>query len=163
MPADSFDTDNWLEGGVTTDEPADALTADKAALAAITGLTPRAIDRLRRDGLPTLPLRKGAPLAFHVPAVVQWLLARDGDSMDGAKRRMTEATARKREVEAARLEGRFVDIETVESVIRDQVAKLQSELAAIPARLPVAVRALAAAEIQAAVNRLAFDGVNPDA
>src|ERR1043166_3324945 len=97
-------TDDWLEGG---DDPT---ITDRAGLAALTGLAPKEIDRALREGLPTLPRKRGVPTKFSVPAVVQWLLAQQGDSLESAKRRSLQATARKREVEAGRMEGELIPL-----------------------------------------------------
>jgi len=146
------DQDEWLEGGPA----ADSAIVDKHGLAALTGFSLAEIDRLMRVGLPISgERRRGAAMRFSVPAAVQWLIARQGDPMDEAKRRSIEATARKREAEASKLEDRFIDIEIIEAAIKDGVAKFQAELQSIPARLPPEVRELVKAEITGAINRLA--------
>lgn len=147
------DDDNWLEG----DGPAtDPTVVDKHGLATFLGMTLKDIDRLLRDGLPIHgERRRGAAARFRVPAVVQWLLARRADPMDAAKRRSIEAVARKREAEAGKLEDRFVEIDVVESAIKDGVAKFQAELMSIPARCPPDVRDVVKVEIAGAINRLA--------
>jgi phage terminase Nu1 subunit (DNA packaging protein) len=149
MPGD----DDWLEGN-----SGPALIVDRADLAVLLGLAPKEIDRLIRDGLPTHGARRrGQPLMFKVPEVVRWLLSRGGDTLEEAKRKQALATARKREVEAGRMEGEYVLLKTVVRIIRDEVEKLRSELLTIPLRLPAEVRAAARAEVEGAINRLSFD------
>lgn len=134
----------------------DSTMADKYGLARFTGLTLKDIDAAVRDGLPTHgERRKGAPLQFSVPECVQWLLARNDDPLASAKRRQAEAVARKRESEAARIDGTFVEMEIVTAAIKDNVARFQSELESIPAKCPPDSRDLVRIEINAAVNRLA--------
>lgn len=147
---------DWLEG-----LPVDPTVTDKHGLAAMLGVAPKDVDRMIREGLPTFGERtRGAALQFRVPDCVRWLVGQQGDALSAAKLRQMEATAAKREAEAARIEGRFVDIAVVEDVIRDQVARLQGELLAIPERLPPDAREAARAEIHGAINRLAFERLN---
>lgn len=166
MTRNTADDDSWLEGaplrprggrGKPTDAPdADSTIADKAGLARFLGVPPKEIDKLLREGLPVHgERRRGVPAQFSVPACVQWLLARNGDTIEAAKRRQALAVARKREAEAGRLEDQFIRIEIIEATIRDSVAKFQAELESIPARLPPEVRDAVTAEIHGAINRLA--------
>jgi phage terminase Nu1 subunit (DNA packaging protein) len=143
---------DWLEG-----QQSDPTVTDKHGLATMLGFAPKDVDRFIREGLPVRGDRKrGQTLQFSIPAAAQWLLAQAGDTLEFQKRRMTTALARKREAEAAKLEGGVVDIDLVESVIRDQVAKYQAEFESIPARVPPEVRELVRAEIHGVINRLAF-------
>src|SRR5207237_691514 len=78
---------------------------------------------------------RGMARQFRRPDVVQSLLRKqeqDGDTLESAKRKERAAMARRREIEADRLEGRLVDIAEIEATITDQIQKLQSELLAIP-------------------------------
>lgn len=127
----------------------DALIVDRQRLSALTGFPPKDIDRLRREGMPVHGRGR-----FNVPDCVQWLCGQQGDALEAAKRRQMEAVARKREVEAGKLESRFVEVEEVEAAIADGVAKLQAELLAIPARLPAEFREAVRIEIKGAINRL---------
>ena len=160
------DDDSWLEGVPSprgggrrkTADPAEADPAvtDKPGLAKLLGAAPKEIDKMIRDGLPVHGERsRGVPIQFSVPACVQWMLARAGDSEAATKRRIDLAVARKREAEAGKLEDDFIETKIVETAIRDAVAKFQAELQAIPARLPPEVRELAKVEINGAINRLA--------
>jgi phage terminase Nu1 subunit (DNA packaging protein) len=166
MTRDANDDDDWLEGasprprggrGKATDAlDADPTITDKTGLARFLGVAPKDVDRMLREGLPIRgERRRGVPAQFLVPACVQWMLARNGDTIEAAKRRQALAVARKREAEAGKLEDEFVRVEVVEATIRDSVAKFQAELESIPARLPAEVRDTVKTEIHAAINRLA--------
>jgi hypothetical protein len=139
--------DDWLEGGA-------ANVISKREFCEMTGLAPKDVDRAVRDGMPVVGAR---PQRFRLPDAVPWLLALGRDELEAVKRRAASATARKREAEAAKIEGQVVDIELVESVIRDQVAKLQSELMALHARVPAECREVVKAEITGAINRMSFE------
>jgi phage terminase Nu1 subunit (DNA packaging protein) len=135
-----------------------AVIVDKHGLSAMTGLTPKEIDAATREGMPVHGERsRGKAIRYSVPACVQWLLERAGDSIVTAKRRQMEATARKREAEAGRLESSLVDIETVEAAIRDGVAAWRSELLSVPARVPPEARTAVEIELRAVINRLAVE------
>lgn len=140
---------------------ADPTVVDKHGLAAFLGMSLKDIDRMLREGLPIHGARRrGVAVRFRVPDCAQWMLARVGASAEATKRRIELATARKRESEANKLDDLFVEIAEVETAIKDNVARFQSELEAIPMRLPAEVRDVAQAEIDAAVNRLAA-GLRP--
>lgn len=152
--------DDWLEGGAD-DDAGPGLIVDRHELGALTGFAPKEIDRLLREGLPTLPRSRGVPTTFRVPDVIQWIMRRqedDGDTLDAAKRRERAAMARKRELEVAELERTRVPIDDVLAAITDGMARLQSEIGAIPNRLVVApeVRDAVRAEIAAAFSRLSI-------
>jgi hypothetical protein len=153
--------DAWLEGGAADIDPT---ITDRHGLSVMIGIAPKDIDRALRDGMPTHGRReRGTPLQFSVPACVQWLLRKQdqgGATLEGAKHRERAAMARRREIEADKLEGRLVSIDEVEAAITDQVQKLQSELLAIPVRLvaPSEIRDAVKAEIVAAVGRLTVAG-----
>jgi phage terminase Nu1 subunit (DNA packaging protein) len=146
---DTYD-DYDFEGGP-------ALIVSKRDLATLFGMVPKDIEAYVREGMPvhSKQRRSGSALKLCVPDCVQWLLRHGADPLDDAKRRSLEANARKREVEAAKMESKYVAVETVEEVIRDQVATFQSELQSLPARCPVDVRELVKLEVNAAINRLA--------
>src|SRR5690242_1995228 len=87
--------DGWLEAG---DSASDPLVVDKLALAAATGLTPKQIERHTADGMPTCgERRRGMPLQYRLPDVIQWLL-RD-DSLADAKARERAAAAGLKELQ----------------------------------------------------------------
>lgn len=131
---------------------------DKHRLSDLTGLTLKQIDVATRDGMPTHGERaRGRSVMYRVPDCVQWLLERAGNAMEAAKQRQLEAVARKREAEASKMEGRLVDIETVEAAIRDGVAAWRSELLSLPARLPAEMQPAAKVEIESLINRLAIE------
>ena len=133
----------------------DATVVDKYGLASFTGLTIKQIDAALKDGLPTHgERRKGAALKFSVPEVVQWLLDKNEDPMQAAKRRQALAIADKREAEAKKITGTYVELETVTAAIRDNVAKMQSELRGIAPKCPPDIRDFVDSEVNAAINRL---------
>jgi phage terminase Nu1 subunit (DNA packaging protein) len=132
----------------------------KHGLAKVTGLTIEDLDTLVRKGCPTHGERKrGAQLVFDIRTAVPWIIGtlREAEGIEGAKQRQAMATARKREAEAEKLEGRLVDIETVEAAIRDGVAAWRSTFLAIPTRVPPEAREAVQGEIESAINSLAVD------
>ena len=145
------DDDAWLEGDGD-------LIFDKHALARCTGLSLKQIEHATRDGMPVHgKQRRGAPTRFRLPDVVQWLVTQSTDPLTSAKIAQAKAVARKREIEVAQLESRFADIDEVTKANADHVAKLQSDLLAIPARLAVSaeIQKLVRDGIVEAINRLA--------
>lgn len=137
----------------------DALKIDglsKAELATATGFTLNEITDFCRDGMPGVAGKsRGASWKFNLPAAVQWIVKRNADPLDMAKRESMQAVARKRRVEADKLESKLVEMKMVKDLIADHIAKLQSDFLQIPARLPVEVQDAARAEITAAINRFA--------
>lgn len=152
---DAFE-DTEFEGGSDDDS---GLVVRKHGLARVTGLTIRDIDRHCRDGLPIHGERKrGAQLTFHVPTVVQWLLAQArqaSTALEDARVRQAEATARRAEVQADKIEGDLVPLETVAAAARDAAAVWRGELLSLPARCPVKAQPIVKAEVEKLVNAIA--------
>lgn len=144
------DDDAWLEGGPLNDDPT---IVDKHGLAAMLGEPVKVVPRYVKNGMPLFRKGKpGQPDQFRVPDCVKWL--RTGTPIEEAKRRQAEAVARKREAEAARLEGESITVAEAEEVIRDGYAKVQARLLLIPPRFPEQRETLES-EILAAINDLA--------
>src|SRR5262245_47427386 len=119
--------DEWLEG-------ADPLVFDKHGLATATGLTVKEIERHTVDGMPTEgERRRGAALRYRLPDVIQWLLR--GDTLADAKTRERAAAAGLKELQLAERRGELIPVSDVARVVTDEVARVQSELMTIPARL----------------------------
>lgn len=154
----SRDPDDFMGDSESGPDADDLTVMGKLELSAMTGLLPKDIDKLLREGLPTYGERgKGKAVKFNCPDVVRWLLTRQGGSIETAKRRREEATARKREAEANNLEGSHVRLDLVEELIKAGMVALRAELLSIPARLPVNVRGAVQAEIESAINRFKID------
>ena len=132
---------------------------DKHELAAITGLTLGEIEQALRDGMPVHGKRvRGAPIQFWLPEAVRWLLRQaGGDTLVVAKQRERVAIARIKEIEADRLEGRMVALDGILHAVTENVARLQTALMGIPARLTVApdVREKVRTELVTIINELA--------
>lgn len=123
---------------------------NKAQLVAATGLTLNQISKLTGDGMPGVaPKSRGGEWSFDLAPVVQWLRDQSTDSIDDARRANLQATARKRAVEADKIEGKLVEIELAERVLADAAEKFRAEV------LEAATCPKCRERIQGAVNRLA--------
>ena len=151
----SADEDDWLEHGIDADDEP-SLIVDRFQLEALLGITPRDVERWTKDGMPVHGKRaRGVASKYRVPDCVQWLLAQASDGMQAAKRRQIDVTTKKREAEIKQLESSVVDIDVVEAVLRDAVARFQNELETLPARVPLDCRDDVRKIVTAAINRLA--------
>lgn len=151
----------WLEGGLE----ADPTLTDKHGIARMIGVTVKAVDRYVRDGMPIHGERKrGAALEFRVPHCVQWLVRKNANPIEEAKRRQAEAVARKREAEAGRIEGELVEIAAVQKQLATHIAELQNEFMSVAARagLPPDMAEVVRGEIIRSINKFA-NAVTPDA
>jgi phage terminase Nu1 subunit (DNA packaging protein) len=156
---DDFDFDKPAKPVAASAQNDRDLAVDKHELAAITGLTLGEIEQALRDGMPVHGKRlRGAPIQFWLPEAMRWLLRQaGGDTLIMAKQRERAAVARIKEMEADRMEGRMVALDDILHAVTENVARLQTALMGIPARLTVApdVREKVRAELVTIVNELA--------
>jgi phage terminase Nu1 subunit (DNA packaging protein) len=149
------DDDDWLEGGAADEtlvpngdkgsgELVPVALATKAQLAAVTGLTITAIDRLVRDGAPVA--RRGASrkegLRFDLPAFIGWYVERvasrraaAGDSFVSAKERGAVALATIRELEIAEKQKTLIGVADVASWIEKRHGEFRSAVLGLPSQV----------------------------
>ena len=139
----------WMEGPAAAGA---AAPLDKQELARLIGFPPKAIERWICEGCPTRGAKRS--LRFVVADVVRWLVEGEADALKDARTRQAAALARKNELAVAQLEGRLVDINEIAAANRDRMARLQSDLLAIPARCPGDVQKTVREAIIEFVNRM---------
>lgn len=110
----------------------------KAELAKILGKDEKTIFRWLKEGMPVEKQgARGTPSKFDTQKVIEWLISRsnNGKEMDAAKLRLTEAQARKAELEADVLEGTLIPQEKVKATWTKMIASMRSRILALPSRL----------------------------
>jgi phage terminase Nu1 subunit (DNA packaging protein) len=138
----TFETDDWLDGG---DAPAVVPVRDatKREIADATAYTLTKIDALTRNGMPsraTASKRDG--LRYDLPAVIEWIAEHRaaqrggaGDTSQGAKRRLSIAQARLKEIEIEKAEGDLIAIDEVLQCIGQRYGHTRQRLLSLPTEI----------------------------
>jgi phage terminase Nu1 subunit (DNA packaging protein) len=127
----------------------------KSELAEAIGYTQNEVTAFLRDGMPGVAgKRKTDAWRFDLAPVVQWLANRNSD-FDKAKRENLEATAAKRRAEAGRLQGKLIEVDSVEQIAKDAVATFRAKLSYVASHVPAECRDTVQQLHEAAINELA--------
>lgn len=134
------------------------------ALAAVLGITPTMVSRLRKEGVLTAeghPLRYD--LADSVQAYIQYVRettrTKAAPDEDAERRKLQAdadykaAKARQEEIKLAELEGRMHSAEDVEAATTQLVYAVRSQLLALPGRIAVDAEMRSAQEVSGIVRR----------
>lgn len=140
----------------------ESMPLSKRELCALTGLTPKLVERFARDGMPTTP-GKGSrsPHSYDLKAVVGWLAdlhEKPVDPLSLARQRKAQAEAERLEQLNAERAGDFLSRQDRDREAADAVATFRAELLSIPARLTSLSeedRSLVRGEIVESINTLA--------
>jgi phage terminase Nu1 subunit (DNA packaging protein) len=147
------DTADEFEGDGADTVPVRGLT--KAELATATGLAPKTIGKLVREGCPVTNGR------FDLPTLVQWMVERienppEADALVKAREAKVKAETLALEMKTKKAAGQLVDIDQVRSDVVRSVAQMRQDFLDVPERLTaqtVEVRNAVRVEILGAFER----------
>lgn len=175
-----LDPDDWLNGGPIeedeTPEGGAGIVVTKSRLQTITGLAAATVDRAFANGAPVIgkgsrkqgwQINTADFFGWYVRHKVEELTD-DPDklSFEGAKAAKTNAEARLKEMQLARLEGQTITIEEAVALYREEATIIRSQLMAIPGRCavllasetdPTVIEAMIADEINIALSNITGD------